>query len=734
MNLTQYINIPRICSIGSQSAGKTSILTNIIGLDILPKGDGVVTRRPIELRLNKIKSGEPYIFFENDLNNKITDFTGIKDKITNLTNSICGNDKNILDKPLIINIYSPTCPDLTILDLPGISKIPIGDQPKNIEEITKNMTIKYIINPYTIILCAISSNQDITISDGLYLSKQFDYSGERTLGVLTKFDLMDKGTNCKEILSNKLIPLKYGYIAVKNRSKLDSINNISVKEGLEKEKIFFKNNETFNKMNKKIFGTQSLINKIVEIYTNMFYLYIDDTVYSINHHLRRIDNELSLLGKPLINDLSERNALVQNLINNYCETFFNILNNKINNNGKNENNFIENENMNKIKILYDNFLSEYCNKNNFCVNLKINFPRETSYLKILTPYLKDIEDESVDLFKSVIDFSFKVSYKIICDKFKQFPLLENIINEIVENAFKKEIQNTKNLLETMLKNEFEFEFTNDKNFKQKYDKKQIIESNDINLFKESVNEYFKIIVRNIRKGVPRIILYKFIYYLEKDLFNILINHFIQNQDVLYNLKESEDHITLRNNLSNTKIILEKFVKQINYSPLATKEFLTLDRDERKKKLQTIQKEKRDKLFSKSIQKLKEIRNKNDNLFRREDMKDIVEGMCIIGSLLEESIKKEKEENPEKFIPIEEAIQKEDKEDSIFCLGLLEKNLEAQGIMTVIKKEETKTEEEKELSICTLDFIYNGMLNKKKYDLHFDFGEKRNEQLLMNEYE
>ena len=487
-------------------------------------------------------------------------------------------------------------------------------------------------------------------------------------------------------------------------------------------------------MNKKIFGTQSLINKIVEIYTNMFYLYIDDTAYSINHHLRRIDNELSLLGKPLINDLSERNALVQNLINNYCETFFNILNNKINKNGKNENNYIENENMNKIKILYDNFLSEYCNKNNFCVNLKINFPRETSYLKILTPYLKDIEDESVDLFKSVIDFSFKVSYKIICDKFKRFPLLENIINEIVENAFKKEIQNTKNLLETMLKNEFEFEFTNDKNFKQKYDKKQIIESNDINLFKESVNEYFKIIVRNIRKGVSRIIQYKFIYYLEKDLFNILINHFIQNQDVLYNLKESEDHITLRNNLSNTKIILEKLVKQINYSPLATKEFLTLDRDERKKKLQTIQKEKRDKLFSKSIQKLKEIRNKNDNLFRQEDIKDIVEVMCIIGSLLEESIKKEKEENPEKFIPIEEAIQKEDKEDSIFCLGLLEKNLEAQGIMTVIKKEETKTEEEKELTICTLDFIYNGMLNKKKYDLHFDFGEKINEQLLMNEYE
>ena len=246
----------------------------------------------------------------------------------------------------------------------------------------------------------------------------------------------------------------------------------------------------------------------------------------------------------------------------------------------------------------------------------------------------------------------------------------------------------------MIKNEFEFEFTNEEKFKQKYNKKKIIESNDINLFMESVNEYFQIIVRNIRNGVTKIIQYKFINYLEKNLFNILINHFIQNPNVLKEMTESEEHITLRNNLFNTKIILEKLLKEINYSPLISQEFLTLDRNERKKQLQIIQKEIRDKLFNKSIQKLKEIRNKNNNSFRHEDIKDTLESMCVIGSILEESIKKEKEENPEKFIPIEEAIQKEDKEDSVFCLGLLAKNLEDQGIMTVIEKEEAKTEEEK----------------------------------------
>jgi dynamin 1-like protein len=253
--LSEYINIPRICSIGNQSNGKTSILTNIIGLDILPKGDGVVTRRPLELRLNKINSGKPYIYFGEDKKDIITDFQCIKDKINKLTEATCGKNKNIKDDPLIINIFSQTCPNLTIIDLPGITRVPVGDQPKNIEEITKEMTLRYINDPYTIILCAIDVNQDISTSDGLYLAKEVDYYGERTLGVLTKIDLMDKGTDCKEILLNKLIPLKLGYIAVKNRSKLDLINNVSIKNGLEKERLFFENNENYNKLDKKLIGT-----------------------------------------------------------------------------------------------------------------------------------------------------------------------------------------------------------------------------------------------------------------------------------------------------------------------------------------------------------------------------------------------------------------------------------------------------------------------------------------------
>ena len=324
LNLPEYIKIPRICSIGSQSNGKTSILTNIIGLDILPKGDGVVTRMPLELRLNHLETGEPYIIFEEDKNEKITDFSIIKKKINQLTNKFCGEKKNIKDIPLIINIYSQTCPDLTIIDLPGITKVPVEGQEQNIEEITKNLTSKYISDPYTIILCVIDANQDITTSDGLFLAKQIDYYGKRTLGVLTKVDLMDEGTNCKDILLNKVVPLKLGYIAVKNRSKLDLINKVTIEEGINNEILFFEKNNIYNKMKKNLFGTESLINKLNEVYNKLFYKNIKNIVDSINEHIRRINKETIYLGEHIPETVSEKNLFLLKLFKNYYDIFFNI--------------------------------------------------------------------------------------------------------------------------------------------------------------------------------------------------------------------------------------------------------------------------------------------------------------------------------------------------------------------------------------------------------------------------
>ena len=612
LKLTEYINIPKICSIGNQSNGKTSILTSIIGLDILPKGNGVVTRRPLELRLNNIKSGKPYFYFDEDKKNIITDIQCIKHKIKKFTNSTCGNNKNIKDIPLVLNIFSQTCPNLTIIDLPGIVRVPIGDQPKNIEQITKEMTLRYINDPYTIILCAIDANQDISTSDGLYLAKEIDYYGERTLGVLTKVDLMDIGTDCKDILLNKLIPLKLGYIAVKNRSKMDLINNVSIKKGLEKEKKFFENHEIYNKMDKKLFGTESLIERLVELYTDMFYKNIGDIIISINEHIRRINKELLIIGKPVPQSLFEKNIFMNDLIKNYCDNFVNILNFKTNylTNAENSNDLITHEESIKIKNLYDYFLLNlYLGKKN-CIKLPSDLSNINSTLDVLAPNLKNIENESIILYEIIVEHLFKLSHNVIHKVFKRFNLVENKIRVVLDNFFKHEVEKTKNILEKILKCELTYEFTNDKEFLKKYNNKKIIEYKyNKTIFQNALNDYYLIIIRNIRNIIPKTIQYNLFISLKKNLYNNLMNYFIKNQELLNDLKESDNYIKLRQDLNNNKNELEKLLRKIHHSPSISKSLFKFDKNERKKQILLIQKEKRDKRFKNSLKKLKEIRFK-----------------------------------------------------------------------------------------------------------------------------
>mgnify|MGYP003878041433 FL=1 len=86
----------------------------------------------------------PYAIFEVKKDEKMTDFDKVRLRIEELTNQEAGGQKNIVDKAIVLTVYSPSAPDLTVIDLPGITRNPVGDQPKNIEEITRNMVERYV--------------------------------------------------------------------------------------------------------------------------------------------------------------------------------------------------------------------------------------------------------------------------------------------------------------------------------------------------------------------------------------------------------------------------------------------------------------------------------------------------------------------------------------------------------------------------------------------------------------
>ena len=120
------------------------------------------------------------------------------------------------------------------------------------------MANRYVSDPRTIILCVIPANQDMTTSDGLQMARTLDPRGVRTVGVITKIDIMDKGTNAKRMLTGQDVPLRLGYVGVKNRSQQDINDNMSVRDAIEREKMYFSTHSLYSTMPQNLLGTEIL--------------------------------------------------------------------------------------------------------------------------------------------------------------------------------------------------------------------------------------------------------------------------------------------------------------------------------------------------------------------------------------------------------------------------------------------------------------------------------------------
>uniref|UniRef100_A0AAR5Q718 dynamin GTPase n=1 Tax=Dendroctonus ponderosae TaxID=77166 RepID=A0AAR5Q718_DENPD len=246
------IHLPQIVVLGSQSSGKSSVIESLVGKSFLPRGTGIVTRRPLVLQLlycpkedrenRNAKDGtvdiEDWGVFLHAKDRIFRSFEEIRKEIEDETNRVAGNNKGICPEPINLKIYSTKVVNLTLVDLPGITKVPVGDQPPDIERQIRDLVVKYIANPNSIILAVVTANTDMATSESLAIAKDVDPDGRRTLAVVTKLDLMDAGTDAIDILCGRVIPVKLGIIGVVNRSQQDIMNNKNIKDSLKDEASF----------------------------------------------------------------------------------------------------------------------------------------------------------------------------------------------------------------------------------------------------------------------------------------------------------------------------------------------------------------------------------------------------------------------------------------------------------------------------------------------------------------
>ncbi|OCH85222.1 hypothetical protein OBBRIDRAFT_798395 [Obba rivulosa] len=330
------IDLPQICVVGSQSSGKSSVLENIVGRDFLPRGSGIVTRRPLVLQLINRKAGSPQTNGAIDKSGdahanadewgeflhlpgeKFYDFNKIRAEIVRDTEAKTGRNAGISPQPINLRIYSPNVLTLTLVDLPGLTKVPVGDQPKDIEKQIKDMVLKYISKPACIILAVTAANQDLANSDGLKLAREVDPEGQRTIGVLTKVDLMDQGTDVVDILAGRIIPLRLGYVPVVNRGQRDIDSNKPISAALEYERDFFENHPSY-KGKAQYCGTPFLARKLNVILMAHIRSTLPDIKARIQQQLQKYNTELASLGGPM-GDSNSAN-IVLSVITEFCSEF-----------------------------------------------------------------------------------------------------------------------------------------------------------------------------------------------------------------------------------------------------------------------------------------------------------------------------------------------------------------------------------------------------------------------------
>lgn len=562
IGLYKYINLPRICVAGTQSSGKSSVLESIVGIDFLPRGDGIVTRRPIEFRLSKLREEDddgnlkPYIVFDGN-SERFYDFEKAREHIQELTNKCAGQNKGIVDDPIVLSVFSPDCPDLSLIDLPGVTRVPLknSDQTDDIETLTKDMIMRYAGDPRTIILAVVAANVDMSTSDALQLARRADPMGIRTLGVITKIDLMDRGSNAVAMLQNDEVPLRLGYTGVKNRSQKDIADGISIKDALELEHQYFSEHKVYKHLNPNLWGIPSLVDKLTKVLYRHISTVLPDLKMEISNRIKTVSTKLESLGSSAPTDTTERVHLLWQMTTDYCEVFGGIIKGRY---VSRIHDFVDKDAVTGVQIraifneLLESFVSQkvFDQLTDYEIDQAIQmhegdslpgFPSPDTFEYLILPQLQKLVPPSVECLERVQQTLDLLAMKVAQRIFARFPRLYEKVIAISQQIFLEETEKARDVLEKFVESETLYIFTNDPHYMaDKVDKadgtktggyvvekatqltqatgnainnvwdaaqgkKKRYSSQFIQEIRRRLNVYFGIVLRNMRDSVPKII-------------------------------------------------------------------------------------------------------------------------------------------------------------------------------------------------------------------------------------
>ncbi|KAJ8531622.1 hypothetical protein K7X08_033980 [Anisodus acutangulus] len=469
------IELPQVAVVGSQSSGKSSVLEALVGRDFLPRGSDICTRRPLVLQLiqTKPKPEDEWGEFLHLPGKRFFDFNEIRREIQVETEREAGVNKGVSDKQIRLKIFSPNVLDITLVDLPGITKVPVGDQPSDIEARIRTMIMSYIKVPSCLILAVTPANADLANSDALQIAGNADPDGYRTIGVITKLDIMDRGTDARNFLLGKVIPLRLGYVGVVNRSQEDIRMNRSIKDALIAEEKFFRSRPVYSELADRC-GVPQLAKKLNQILVQHIKTVLPGLKSRISAALVSVAKEHASYGE-ITESKAGMGALLLNILSKYSEAFSSMIE------GKNEEmSTSELSGGARIHYIFQSIFVKSLEEVDPCEDLTDDdirtaiqnatgsksalFVPEVPFEVLIRRQIARLLDPSLQCARFIYDELIKMSHRCMVNELQRFPILRKRMDEVIGYFLREGLEPSETMIGHIIEMEMDYINTSHPNF------------------------------------------------------------------------------------------------------------------------------------------------------------------------------------------------------------------------------------------------------------------------------
>ncbi|KAK2881494.1 hypothetical protein Q8A67_018762 [Cirrhinus molitorella] len=595
IGIDKDIDLPSIAVVGDQSSGKSSVLEALSGVG-LPRGSGIVTRCPLELKLRKLRQGQwsGTISYRGH-KETFYDPLMVDNLVRKAQNQLAGNTVGISDELITLEISSPNVCDLTLIDLPGITRVPVQDQPDDIGDQIKDLILKYIFKNETIILVVVPCNVDITTTEALRMAQHADPEGNRTLAILTKPDLIDQGaeTDVLNIVLGKVVPLSKGYIIVRCRGQSDINNKIPLDKAIDKEIEFFTNHRYFSSLlNDDKASTKCLAKKLTKELVDHIKKSLPHLTEQINTKILGVREDLKIYdqGPPL--EEEKMGPFLSKIIIEFSDQI-----NELSRTGHSKNGNIHallrpvfkkwDSHLRDTEVSFNAKVKEMIEKYNEMHRGRelLTFSDFAEFECVIKDHVAALQAPAMQTLKGVQEIV-QNKFKEVCNLcFVQYPLLKNnVYKKIGEIQLKQEVKVEKRIKEFI--DMEQLVFTQDKVFQKKLDESDIhqmtgleryenLREDDMvltskgcalldtrNLVPEKLALYYEIIYQRLTDYVPMLL----ILFMLKDAAKTLRHQMLEMRngaDVVELLKEDTDQGRRRADLKQRLERLTKAQELIN---------------------------------------------------------------------------------------------------------------------------------------------------------------------------